>query len=130
MYNVAEQISTTNKAGVDTFMTLASATFAGAERLAALNLNAARNFIENGSANTRALLAVKDVEALVTLQKSLRNPMPKKRRRTPAGFTKSPPRPRKLCRRWSKPRFPNSTRSSLWRLTKPSSPRRPARTWR
>ena len=74
MYNVAEQISTTNKAGVDTFMTLASATFAGAERLAALNLNAARNFIENGSANTRALLAVKDVEALVTLQKSLAQP--------------------------------------------------------
>ena len=49
MYNVAEQISTTNKAGVDTFMTLASA-------------------------HTRALLAVKDVEALVTLQKSLAQP--------------------------------------------------------
>ena len=39
MYNVSEQISNTNKAGVETFMTIANATFAGAERLAALNLN-------------------------------------------------------------------------------------------
>jgi phasin family protein len=74
MYNVAEKISSTNKAGVETFMTLANASFAGAERLAALNLNAARNFIEDSAANTRALLAVKDVEALVSLQKSLAQP--------------------------------------------------------
>ena len=74
MYNVAEQISSTNRAGVDTFTTLANATFAGAERLAALNLNAARNFIENGTAHTRALLAVKDLEALVGLQKTLARP--------------------------------------------------------
>ncbi len=74
MYNVAEQISSTNKASVDTFMTLANATFAGAERLAALNLNAARTFIENGTTNTRALLAAKDLEALVGLQKTLAQP--------------------------------------------------------
>ena len=74
MYKVAEQISKTNKAGVETFMTIANATFAGAERLAALNLNAARSFIEDSAANTRALLAVKDVEALVSLQKSLAQP--------------------------------------------------------
>lgn len=74
MYQVSEQISSTNKAGVETFMTIASATFAGAERLAALNLNAARTFIEDSAANTRALLAVKDVEALVSLQKSLAQP--------------------------------------------------------
>jgi phasin family protein len=74
MYNVSEQLTSTNKAGVETFMTIANATFAGAERLAALNLNAARTFIENSAANTRALLAVKDLEALVSLQKSLAQP--------------------------------------------------------
>jgi phasin family protein len=74
MYKVSEQISKTNKAGVETFMTIANTTFAGAERLAALNLNAARNFIEDSAANTRALLAVKDLEALVSLQKSLAQP--------------------------------------------------------
>lgn len=74
MYNVSEQLTSTNKAGVETFMTIANATFAGAERLAALNLNAARTFIEDSAANTRSLLAVKDVEALVSLQKSLAQP--------------------------------------------------------
>lgn len=74
MNKVSEQISSTNKAGVETFMTIANATFAGAERLAALNLNAARSFIEDSASNTRALLAVKDVEALVSLQKSLAQP--------------------------------------------------------
>jgi phasin family protein len=74
MNKVSEQISNSNKAGVETFMTIANATFAGAERLAALNLNAARNFIEDSTASTRALLAVKDVETLVALQKSLAKP--------------------------------------------------------
>jgi len=74
MYKVSEQISSTNKASVETFTTIANATFAGAERLAALNLNAARTFVEDSAANTRALLAVKDVEALVSLQKSLAQP--------------------------------------------------------
>lgn len=74
MNKISEQISNTNKAGVDTFMTFANASFAGAERLAALNLNLARNFFEDSTASTRALLAVKDVEALVALQKSLTHP--------------------------------------------------------
>lgn len=74
MYNVSEQINSTNKASVETFMTIANATFAGAERLAALNLNAARTFVEDSATTTRALLAVKDVEALVSLQKSLAQP--------------------------------------------------------
>ena len=74
MYKVSEQFASTNQAGVETFMTIASATFAGAERLAALNLNAARTFVEDSAANTRALLAVKDVEALVSMQKSLAQP--------------------------------------------------------
>jgi len=74
MYNVSEQLANTHKAGVETFMTIANATFAGAERLAALNLNAARTIMEDSAAKTRALLAVKDVEALVSLQKSLAHP--------------------------------------------------------
>lgn len=74
MYNVSKQLTSANKAGVETFVTMANATFAGAERLAALNLNAARTFLEDSAVNTRALLAVKDVQALVSLQKSLAQP--------------------------------------------------------
>lgn len=74
MYYVSEQIASANKAGAETFMTIANTAFAGVERLAALNLNAARNFVEDSAANTRALLAVKDMEAMVAMQKSLSQP--------------------------------------------------------
>lgn len=74
MYNVSEQLTSANKASAETFMTIANTAFAGAERLAALNLNAARSFVEDSAANTRALLAIKDVEAMVAMQKSLSQP--------------------------------------------------------
>ena len=74
MYKVPEQLTGVNKAGVETLVTLANAAFAGAERLAALNLNAARTLLEDSAANTRALLAVKDVQDLVSLQNTLAQP--------------------------------------------------------
>lgn len=78
MYNIYEQLASANKAGVETFTTIANASFAGAERLAALNLNAARGFVEDSATNTRALLAAKDMEALVSMQKALSQPDPEK----------------------------------------------------
>ena len=74
MYNVSEQLASANKASAETFMTIANTAFSGVERLAALNLNAARSFVEGSAANTRALLAVKDAEAMVAMQKSLSQP--------------------------------------------------------
>ena len=74
MYNVSEQLAGANKASAETFITIANTAFAGVERLAALNLNAARSFVEDSAANTRALLAVKDVNAMVAMQKSLSQP--------------------------------------------------------
>jgi len=74
MYKVPEQLTGVNRAGVETLVTLANAAFAGAERLAALNLNAARTLLEDSAANTRALLAVKDVQDLVSLQNTLAQP--------------------------------------------------------
>ena len=40
-----------------------------------LNLNTARSMLEDGAANAKALLAVKDVQELVSLQSSLTQPM-------------------------------------------------------
>ena len=74
MYKVPEQLTSANKAGVETLVTIANAAFAGAERLAALNLNAARGLLEDSAANTRALLAVKDVKDLVSLHNTLAQP--------------------------------------------------------
>lgn len=74
MYMMPQQFASANKAGVETLVTLANAVFAGAERLAALNLNAARTLLEDSAANARAVLAVKDMQRLVSLPTSLARP--------------------------------------------------------
>ena len=73
-----EQFAATNKANIETLLTLANTAFASAERLAALNLNTARSLLEDGVANTKALLAAKDVQELVNLQASLAQPIVEK----------------------------------------------------
>lgn len=69
MYTVPDQFNST--AGIETLASLASATFAGMERLAALNLNAARTLMEQGADTSRALLAARDAQALLSLQGKL-----------------------------------------------------------
>jgi len=69
-----EQFANANKANVETLLTIANTAFASAERLAALNLNTARAILEDSVANAKALLAVKDVQQLVSLQTTLAQP--------------------------------------------------------
>lgn len=71
MYTVPEQFNSTNKAGIETLASLASVTFAGMERLAALNLNTARTLLEQGADTSRAVLAARDAQALLSLQDKL-----------------------------------------------------------
>ena len=73
-----EQFAAANKTNIETLLTLANTAFASAERLAALNLNTARSLLEDGVANTKALLAAKDVQELVNLQASLAQPIVEK----------------------------------------------------
>lgn len=56
MYTVPDQFN--SAAGIETLASLASATFAGMERLAALNLNAARTLMQQGADASRALLSL------------------------------------------------------------------------
>ena len=74
MYDVSEKLSSANKASVETLVNMANTAFGGMERLAALNLNAARTLMEDGAASTRALLGVKDVQGLVSLQTLMAQP--------------------------------------------------------
>ncbi|MCX7163191.1 MAG: phasin family protein [Betaproteobacteria bacterium] len=74
MYKISEQLANANKAGVETFATIANTAFASAERVAALNLNAARTLLEDSADNARALFSVKDVQGLVSLQDTLGQP--------------------------------------------------------
>jgi len=75
MYATPEQLSSANKANVESLMTIANTAFASAERIAALNLNTARNLLEDSVANAKSLLGVKDVQDLVGLQSSLAQPI-------------------------------------------------------
>ena len=74
MYNLPEQLSSASKAGVETLVNMANTAFGGAERLAALNLNAARTLMEDGATRTRVLCGVEDLQGLVSLQSNLAQP--------------------------------------------------------
>jgi phasin family protein len=69
-----EQIAAANKANVESLLTLANTAFASAERLAALNLNTARNLLEDTVASAKALLSAKDVQELMSIQATLAQP--------------------------------------------------------
>jgi phasin family protein len=74
MYSTPEQFAATNKANVESILTLANTAFASAERLAALNLNTARTMLEDVVANAKSLMGAKDVQELLGLQASLAQP--------------------------------------------------------
>jgi phasin family protein len=74
MFATPEQFASTNKASVETMMTLANTAFASAERVAALNLNTARSMLEDAVSNAKALLGAKDVQELISLQTALAQP--------------------------------------------------------
>jgi phasin family protein len=62
-----EQFAAANKASVDALLSLANTALASAERIAALNLNTARSMLENGVANTKAVLGAKDPREALSL---------------------------------------------------------------
>jgi len=74
MYTTPEQIASANKANVESLLTLANTAFASAERFAALNLNTARNLLEDVVANAKILMGAKDVQELMNIQASLAQP--------------------------------------------------------
>jgi phasin family protein len=74
MYSTPEQISSTSKANIESLLTIANTAFASAERLAALNLNTARNLLEDTVSSAKALMGAKDVQELMNIQASLAQP--------------------------------------------------------
>jgi phasin family protein len=73
-FTTPEQFAVSNKAAVDSLLSLANTALASAERIAALNLNTARSILEDGVANTKALLGAKDVQEALSIQASLAQP--------------------------------------------------------
>lgn len=74
MFKTNEKFTAGNAAAVDSLLTVVNASLNSVERLAALNLNTARDLLAENAANVNALLAVKNPQALVALQSSLAKP--------------------------------------------------------
>jgi len=74
MYSTPEQVASANKANIESLLTIANTAFASAERLAALNLNTARNLLEDTVSSAKALMGAKDVQELMNIQATLAQP--------------------------------------------------------
>ncbi len=74
MFTTPEQFASANKASVDAMLSLANTALASAERIAALNLNTARSLLEDGVANTKAILGAKDVQEAISVQAAQAQP--------------------------------------------------------
>ena len=75
MTDFTEKVAAAGKSSVDVLFALANTAFDSSERLVALNLNTSRSLLDEGVANARALLAVKDVQELAKLQASFGQPL-------------------------------------------------------
>lgn len=69
-----EQFAASNKATVDSLLAVANTALATAERIAALNLGAARSALEDSATATRAVLGAKNPNEAAALQSSLVQP--------------------------------------------------------
>jgi len=78
MFAMPDQFAASNKANIESALTVANSAFASVERLAALNLNVARSLLEESIANTKALLGAKDIQELMNLQTSFAQPLVEK----------------------------------------------------
>ncbi|MDR2637280.1 MAG: phasin family protein [Zoogloeaceae bacterium] len=67
MRNDLEQFTQAQKIGADTLLTLIRSACNGLERLTALNMAAAREFLNTSVANTQQILAIKNVSELSRL---------------------------------------------------------------
>jgi len=74
MYVTPEQIQAAGKASIDSILSLYTAQFAAAEKLANLNANALKAAFEDSIANARALTGAKDVQELIGLQSTFAQP--------------------------------------------------------
>lgn len=69
-----EQLAASNQAAVESLLALANTALATAERVAALNLEAARDALEGGAAGATAVLGAKDPKQALAAQSALVQP--------------------------------------------------------
>lgn len=68
MNQVSRQFKQVSQSGVDMFATVAAVAFSVVERVAALNVSAARGILSQRERNSRQLLAARDAQTVFSLQ--------------------------------------------------------------
>ena len=71
---IQNAIAAANKATVDSLLSVANTALASAERIAALNLNAARATLEDAASGVKSVLSAKDPKEALAVQSSLAQP--------------------------------------------------------
>jgi len=74
----AEQMMASHKANLETLFGLTSKAFEGMEKMVELNLAASKAVLADASANSQALMAVKDAQELMAMQASMLQPVAEK----------------------------------------------------
>ena len=78
MYSVPEQVITTHKENVETFLEFAGITAAAAEKLIDLNLRTAKAAFADAVKNTKAISEIKDAQEFVALPSTFAQPAAEK----------------------------------------------------
>lgn len=73
-----EQVLASQKANVETLLSLTSKAFEGVEKIVELNLSASKAALNESGENAKAMLSVKDAQELLALQQSLLQPLAEK----------------------------------------------------
>lgn len=74
----SEQVLSSHKANVETVIGLTNKAFEGVERIVELNMTASKAALAEAGDHARAVLSVRDVQELMTLQSGLLQPMAEK----------------------------------------------------
>ena len=73
-----EQVLATQKANVETLLSLTAKAFEGVEKIVELNMSASKAALNESGENAKAMLSVKDAQELLALQSSLLQPLAEK----------------------------------------------------
>lgn len=78
MFTTPEQFAAANKASIEAMLSLANTALTSAEKIAALNLSTARTLLDDGVANTKAILGAKNMQEAVALSAAHTQPAAEK----------------------------------------------------
>lgn len=78
MFTSPEQFAAANKASVEAMLSLANTALASAEKITALNLSTARTLLDDGVANTKAILGAKNMQEAMALSAAQAQPAAEK----------------------------------------------------